>query len=57
MYVDFDIAMKVVKCGQPLENCKVWVSNEYQHSGLRDDGSLIFNKLLGMAKGEIGIPS
>jgi hypothetical protein len=57
MYVDFDIAMKVVKRGQPLENCKVWISNEYQHSGLRDDGSSIFNKLLGMAKGEIGIPS
>mmetsp|Transcript_12891 Transcript_12891/g.24208 ORF Transcript_12891/g.24208 Transcript_12891/m.24208 type:complete len:754 (-) Transcript_12891:120-2381(-) len=57
MYVDFDFAMKVAKRGGPLENCRVWVSNEYQHSGLRDDGSSIFNKLLGMAKGEIGIPS
>lgn len=57
MYVDFNYAMKLTKRGEPLENCKVWVSNEYQHSGLRDDGSSIFNKLLGMAKGEIGIPS
>jgi hypothetical protein len=33
------------------------ISNEYQHSGLRDDGAMIFNKLLGMAKGEVGTPS
>ena len=57
MYVDFDAVMKVTKRGNPLENCKVWISNEYQHSGLRDDGAMIFNKLLGMAKGEVGTPS
>lgn len=57
MYVDFDAAMKVTQRGNPLENCKVWISNEYQHSGLRDDGAMIFNKLLGMAKGEVGTPS
>ena len=57
MYVDFNACMKVTKRGGPLENCKVWISNEYQHSGLRDDGAMIFNKLLGMAKGEVGTPS
>jgi len=57
MYVDFDACMKVCKRGGPLEDCKVWISNEYQHSGLRDDGAMIFNKLLGMAKGEVGTPS
>jgi len=57
MYVDFDACVKVTQRGNPLENCKVWISNEYQHSGLRDDGVMIFNKLLGMAKGEIGTPS
>lgn len=57
MYVDFDAAIKVTRRGNPLENCKVWISNEYQHSGLRDDGAMIFNKLLGMAKGEVGTPS
>jgi hypothetical protein len=57
MYVNFDACMEATKRGSPLENCKVWVTNDYQHSGLRDDGALIFNKLLGMAKGEIQTPS
>jgi len=57
MYVDFDLAMRVARRGGPLEECKVWVTNDYQHSGLRDDGATIFCKLLGMAKGTIGTPS
>lgn len=57
MYVDFNLAMKVTARGGPLEECKVWMNNDYQHSGLRDDGVTIFNKLLSMAKGEIGTPS
>jgi len=57
MYVDFNSCMKVTERGNPLENCKVFVTNEYQHSGLRDDGASIFCKLLGMARGEVGTPS
>lgn len=57
MYVDFDCAMMVAGRGGPLENCKVWVTNDYQHSGLRDDGATIFSKLLGMAKGSVNTPS
>eukprot|EP00814_Leptocylindrus_danicus_P019395 CAMPEP_0116021112 /NCGR_PEP_ID=MMETSP0321-20121206/10194_1 /TAXON_ID=163516 /ORGANISM="Leptocylindrus danicus var. danicus, Strain B650" /LENGTH=573 /DNA_ID=CAMNT_0003491923 /DNA_START=280 /DNA_END=2001 /DNA_ORIENTATION=+ len=57
MYVDFDSCMKVVGRGGPLEKCKVWVTNEYQHSGLRDNGSDIFSKILGMAKGSVRTPS
>ncbi|CAB9529102.1 proline iminopeptidase [Seminavis robusta] len=57
MYVDFDAAMKVAKRGAPLEKCKLWVSNEYQHSGLRDNGANIFEKLYGMATGGIRTPS
>ncbi|GKY92515.1 hypothetical protein MPSEU_000221800 [Mayamaea pseudoterrestris] len=57
MYVDFDACMQVTKRGSPLEHCKVWISNEYQHSGLRDDGAKIFTKLLGMAQGNIRTPS
>jgi hypothetical protein len=41
--------MRVTARGGPLEKCKVWITNEYQHSGLRDDGARIFTKLLGMA--------
>ncbi len=57
MYVDFDASMAVTKRGAPLEKCKIWVSNEYQHSGLRDNGSGIFAKLHGMATGSIRTPS
>lgn len=57
MYVDFDASMKVAARGGPLEKCKVWVTNDFQHSGLRDDGASIFCKLLGMAKGTENTPS
>ncbi|KAL7535338.1 hypothetical protein ACHAXR_006431 [Thalassiosira sp. AJA248-18] len=57
MYVDFNCAMKLVKRGAPLEGVKVWVTNEYQHSGLRDDGANIVCRLVGMAKGSIHLPS
>jgi hypothetical protein len=40
-----------------LEKCKVWVTNDYQHSGLRDDGAMIFEKLYNMATGSIRTPS
>ncbi|KAL7568839.1 hypothetical protein ACA910_007251 [Epithemia clementina (nom. ined.)] len=56
LYVDFDCSMQVVEQG-PLEQCKVYVTNEYQHSGLRDDGATIFAKLHGMATGTTRIPS
>jgi hypothetical protein len=57
MYVDFDCCMKVTSRGGPLEQCKVYVTNEYQHSGLRDAGATIFAKLHGMATGSIRTPS
>lgn len=36
-----------------LRWCRTWVSNEFQHSGLRDQGARVFDKLLAMAKGEV----
>merc|ERR1712157_540936 len=38
-------------------NCRVWVTNEYQHSGVRDDGRRIFDNLIKMARDELAIPS
>ena len=32
--------------------CRPWITNEFQHSGLRDDPS-VFEKLLAMSKGEV----
>jgi len=57
MYVDFDACMKVASRGGPLEKCNIWVTNDYQHSGLRDGGSQIFSKIYGMATGGIRTPS
>jgi hypothetical protein len=57
LYVDFDCAMKLVARGGPLEGVKVWVTNDYQHSGLRDDGANIVCKLVGMTKGTVHVPS
>ena len=39
------------------DKCAVWVTNEFQHSGLRDDGERVFTTLLGMTRGEVVIPS
>ena len=57
MYVDFDCAMKLVKRDCPLEGVKVYVTNEYQHSALRDDGANIINKLAAMSKNQLHVPS
>ena len=57
MYVDFECSMKVVARDGPLEHCKVYITNEYQHSGLRDNGAAIFAKLHGMATGSVRTPS
>lgn len=57
LYVDFNCVMRLVQRGAPLEGVKVWVTNEYQHSGLRDDGANILCKLVSMAKGSIHVPS
>eukprot|EP00934_Nitzschia_sp_Nitz4_P003908 Nitzschia sp. Nitz4//scaffold323_size20210//283//1953//NITZ4_008690-RA/size20210-processed-gene-0.9-mRNA-1//-1//CDS//3329547861//3898//frame0 len=57
MYVDFDHCMRLTRRGGPLEGCKVYVTNEYQHSGIRNDGAKIFGKLHGMATGANRVPS
>lgn len=57
MFVDYDCCMKVTARGGPLEYVKCWITNEYQHSGLRDDGKTIFSKLHSMATGGTRVPS
>lgn len=57
MYVDFDACLKLTKRGGPLDKCKLWITNEYQHSGLRDNGAEIFSKLYSMATGCTKTPS
>ena len=40
----------------PPGRARLWVTNEFQHSGLGDDPS-VFERLLAMSKGEVAIPS
>jgi hypothetical protein len=48
MYVDFDLAAETAAA---IRGCRVWSTSEYRHSGIRDDGARIFERLLGMARG------
>lgn len=57
MYVDFDCAIKLLGRGAPLDGVKVWITNQFQHSGLRDDGANILCRLVNMAKENVHIPS
>ncbi len=36
-----------------IRGIRQWVTNEYAHSGIRDDGARIFEQLLAMARGSI----
>ncbi|RKP20016.1 proline iminopeptidase, partial [Rozella allomycis CSF55] len=42
MYVDFNLCMQTVKC---IRSIKPWITNEYLHSGIRDNGFEILKKL------------
>ena len=39
------------------DRASLWITNEFQHSGLRDQPALVFDRLLAMSKGELAIPS
>ena len=49
-YVDRKLSLDAIKEGSALQFIKPFISNEYQHSGLRDDGSKIFKKLEELGK-------
>ena len=49
MYVDRLLAEETA---QNLQGIKLWITNEYEHNGLRIDGDIILNRLLGMLHGE-----
>ena len=49
-FVDFDMGSQTAAS---IGSIRQWVTNEYMHSGLRDDGSSIFDRLLGMTRNSI----
>ncbi len=49
LYVDFSLAQATAA---QISGIRLWVTNEYMHSGLREDGSRILDQLFGMIKGK-----
>jgi hypothetical protein len=43
--VDFQLAEETASC---IGSIRQWVTNEYMHSGIREDGAKIFDKLMSM---------
>lgn len=52
MYVEREYSENVA---ETTGNTKLWITNEYDHNGLRMDGYRIMERLLGMLKGDIEI--
>lgn len=48
MFVDFNLAQDTAA---KVAGMRQWMTNEFQHSGLRDDGAVIFEALLSMTRG------
>ncbi len=48
MYVDFSSAQETAAQVGAIQS---WITNEYRHSGVRDDGEKIVETLLGMTRG------
>lgn len=49
MYVNFKLTMETAS---QIAGIRLWITNEYMHSGLRDAGGLVLDHLLGMLNGK-----
>ncbi|XP_073143281.1 uncharacterized protein [Henckelia pumila] len=49
MYVNFKLSMETAS---GIAGIRLWITNEYMHSGLRDGGGLVLDHLLGMLNGK-----
>ncbi|MGR5142925.1 alpha/beta fold hydrolase [Photobacterium sp. DNB23_23_1] len=53
MYVEMQYSQETLK---GIPNSKAWITNEYEHNGLRADGEHILDKLIQMADGVANLP-
>lgn len=49
MYVDPGFSLQTAAA---VRGARTWVTNEHQHSGLRDDGAAVLDRLLRLARGD-----
>mmetsp|Transcript_14470 Transcript_14470/g.31400 ORF Transcript_14470/g.31400 Transcript_14470/m.31400 type:complete len:517 (+) Transcript_14470:56-1606(+) len=50
MYVDYHLSQVTASS---IRGIRQWITNEYKHSGIRDDGARIFDRLLNMVRDAI----
>jgi pimeloyl-ACP methyl ester carboxylesterase len=50
MYVDFGLSMRTAS---QIRGLRAWVTNEYEHDGLRVSGGRVLDRLIAMARGEV----
>ncbi|PSW16490.1 alpha/beta hydrolase [Photobacterium rosenbergii] len=53
MYVEMQYSLETLK---GIPNSKAWITNEYEHNGLRADGERILDKLMEMAEDISNLP-
>ncbi|KAG0268797.1 hypothetical protein DFQ27_005732 [Actinomortierella ambigua] len=53
MYVDRECSENTAR---NIKGMQLWITNEYMHSGIRDAGEAMLNKLISMVKGEVDVP-
>ncbi|KAG0224932.1 hypothetical protein BGW41_004868 [Actinomortierella wolfii] len=53
MYVDRECSENTAR---NIKGMQLWITNEYMHSGIRDAGEAMLNKLIGMVRGEVDVP-
>jgi LAS superfamily LD-carboxypeptidase LdcB len=50
MYVHREFSEETARA---VPNMKLWVTNQYEHNGLRADGEAVVDRLLQMVRGEV----
>ena len=50
MYVERELSERTARA---IRGLRPWVTNEYQHNGLRADGERILRRLLDLARGRV----
>lgn len=50
MYVDFNLSLETAA---HIKGLRMWMTNELQHSGIRDDGAAVLERLLSMTRGNL----
>lgn len=49
LYVNFALSEETAS---NIQGIRLWVTNEYLHSGIREDGARVLDQLFGMLKGK-----